>query len=146
MYSKNTNANNLHVTGPQLTSYAVICSKFLNLTWIETLHQHHCTYSTDPSNKIFTRTLFAIESTYLLFCHVSVYEQLFFLFMKLSINIVRSCGFSCWGQFVPPFIFQEELMQYQYNFIQMLKNLFEVCWRWKNADIICYKLKSLVSL
>ena len=30
--------------------------------------------------------------------------------------------------------------------MQLLKNLFEVCWKWKNADIICYKLTSLVSL
>ena len=28
----------------------------------------------------------------------------------------------------------------------MLNNLFKVCWMWKNADIICYKLTSLVSL
>ena len=28
----------------------------------------------------------------------------------------------------------------------MLKNLFEVCWKGKNADTICYKLRSLVSL
>ena len=28
----------------------------------------------------------------------------------------------------------------------MLNNLFEVCWKWKNADIICYKLTPLVSL
>ena len=34
MYSKNTNANNnLHITGdPKLSSYALTCSKFLNLT------------------------------------------------------------------------------------------------------------------
>ena len=28
----------------------------------------------------------------------------------------------------------------------MLNNLSEVCWKWKNADIICCKLTSLVSL
>ena len=28
----------------------------------------------------------------------------------------------------------------------MLNNLFKVCWKWKNAHIICYKLTSLVSL
>ena len=28
----------------------------------------------------------------------------------------------------------------------MLNNLFKVCWKWKNADIFCYKLTSLVSL
>ena len=39
-----------------------------------------------------------------------------------------------------PFIFQEEFVQYQYNFIQFLNNLFKVCWKWKNADIIWYKL------
>ena len=42
--------------------------------------------------------------------------------------------------------FQEELIWYQCNFMQLLNNLFKVCWRWKNADIICYKLTSLVSL
>ena len=32
------------------------------------------------------------------------------------------------GQFEPPpFIFQEELVSYQYNFIQLLTNLFKVC-------------------
>ena len=30
------------------------------------------------------------------------------------------------GQFDPPFKFQVELMQYQYNFIQLLNNLFEI--------------------
>ena len=30
----------------------------------------------------------------------------------------------------PRFIFQEELIQYQYNFIQLLNNLFKVCWKW----------------
>ena len=30
--------------------------------------------------------------------------------------------------------------------MQLLNNLFEVCWKWKNADIICYKLTPLVSL
>ena len=28
----------------------------------------------------------------------------------------------------------------------MLSNLFKLCWKWKIADIICYKLTSLVSL
>ena len=31
------------------------------------------------------------------------------------------------GQFEPPFIFQEELIQYQRNLIQLLNNLFKVC-------------------
>ena len=31
-------------------------------------------------------------------------------------------------------------------FIQLLNNLFKVCWKWKHVDIICYKLMSLVSL
>ena len=49
------------------------------------------------------------------------------------------------------FIFQEELFYYQYNFIQLSLhtitsyNLFKICWKWKNADIIYYKLTSLVS-
>ena len=46
----------------------------------------------------------------------------------------------------PQFIFEEELIKYQHNIIQLLKNLFKVCWKWKNADIICYKLTELVSL
>ena len=50
------------------------------------------------------------------------------------------------GQFEPPFIFQEEFIQYQYNFTQLLNNLFKLCWKRKNADIICCKLTSLVSL
>ena len=37
------------------------------------------------------------------------------------------------------FIFEEELIQLQLNFIQLLNNLFKLCWKWKNADIICYK-------
>ena len=32
-----------------------------------------------------------------------------------------------WVQFDPPFIFQEELIYFQYNFIQLLNNLFKVC-------------------
>ena len=30
--------------------------------------------------------------------------------------------------------------------LQLLKNKFRACWKWKNTDIICYKLTSLVSL
>ena len=44
------------------------------------------------------------------------------------------------------FIFQEELIWFRYNYIQLLNNLFKVCWRWKNADIIFYKVTSLVYL
>ena len=29
---------------------------------------------------------------------------------------------------------------------QLLNNLFKVCWKWKNNDIVSYKLTSLVSL
>ena len=50
------------------------------------------------------------------------------------------------GQFDPPFLFQEELIQYQYNFIQILNNLFKLGWGKKNANIICYMLTSLVYL
>ena len=32
-------------------------------------------------------------------------------------------------QFEPSFIFQEELIQCQYNFIKLLNNLFNVGWR-----------------
>ena len=49
-------------------------------------------------------------------------------------------------QFDPPFIFQEELTQCQCNFKQLLKNLFKVSWRQKNAGIICYMLTSLACL
>ena len=35
------------------------------------------------------------------------------------------------GSLTPPFKFQEELIYYQYNFIQLLSNLFRVCWKWK---------------
>ena len=51
------------------------------------------------------------------------------------------------GNLTPhPFIFQKELIQYQNNFMQLLKNLFKVSWKWKSFYIICCKLTSLVSL
>ena len=31
------------------------------------------------------------------------------------------------GKFDSPFIFQEELILYQYNFIQLLNSLFKIC-------------------
>ena len=43
-----------------------------------------------------------------------------------------------------PFIFQKELIWYQYNSTQFLNNLKHL--KVKNADIICYKLTSFVSL
>ena len=43
-------------------------------------------------------------------------------------------------------MFQDEQTQYQYNFMQMLNNLFKVCWKLKKADIICHMLSSLVYL
>ena len=43
-------------------------------------------------------------------------------------------------------MFQDEQTQYQYNFMQMLNNLFKVCWKLKKADIICYMLSSLIYL
>ena len=45
----------------------------------------------------------------------------------------------------PPSYFKKDLCNID-NFIQLLNNLSKVCWNWKNADIICYKLTSLVSL
>ena len=33
-----------------------------------------------------------------------------------------------------------------HHHLQLSKNIFRVCWKWKNTDIICYKLTSLVSL
>ena len=47
---------------------------------------------------------------------------------------------------LPPCIFQEELILYQYRFIQLLNNLLKVRWKWKNGDVICNNLMSLVSL
>ena len=38
------------------------------------------------------------------------------------------------------------LYDYDYNFIQLLKNMFKVCLNWKNAVVIRYKLTWLVSL
>ena len=35
---------------------------------------------------------------------------------------------------------------HHHHHLQLSKNIFRVCWKWKNTDIICYKLKSLVSL
>ena len=43
----------------------------------------------------------------------------------------------------PPFIFQEELIQYQYNFIKLLNNHIYILNMKNNADFICYKLTSL---
>ena len=45
-----------------------------------------------------------------------------------------------------PIIFQEEQIQYQDNVIQLLNKLFEVGWRKKNHDIICYTMTWLVYL
>ena len=56
----------------------------------------------------------------------------------IRLGFVR-VAFSRGGQFNPPFI-------YQYNFIQLLNNLFKVSWKWKNDDIICYMLTSLLIL
>ena len=112
-YSKNTNtSNNLHITGgPVLSSCAVIWSKFLNLTWIRASHQHHCTYSTCPSNKIFVRLLFAFKSCYVIRIEWTFYyfvmcqcmsitirvngtvQFTFFLVMKLNITIATSCDY-----------------------------------------------------
>ena len=52
------------------------------------------------------------------------------------------------GQFNSPtrFIFQEELIWYQYNFIKLLNDLFKVCSKLKNADIFYCNLMSLVCL
>ena len=73
------------------SSYPVICSKFLDLTWIETLHRLNCIYSTGPSNKILIITLFALNScyviliewTYLLFSHMSYVRAPLFTLMVL---------------------------------------------------------------
>ena len=45
-----------------------------------------------------------------------------------------------------PFIFQKELIQCYYNFMQLWNNLFKVGWKLKIADIIYYMLTSLVYL
>ena len=53
------------------------------------------------------------------------------------------------GQFnPPPSYFKKNLSDInitQYNFMQLLDSLFKAYWKRKNADIICYKLISLVS-
>ena len=43
-------------------------------------------------------------------------------------------------------IFSQIDPQPQPSHLQLLKNILRVCWTWKNTDIICYKLTSLVSL
>ena len=49
------------------------------------------------------------------------------------------------GQFdLSTFKFYEDLIWYQYNFIQLLNNLLKVYLKTKNADIISYKLVPLV--
>ena len=42
--------------------------------------------------------------------------------------------------FILKIVLQEERIEYQYKFIQLLNNLLKVGYKWKNADIICYKL------
>ena len=49
------------------------------------------------------------------------------VFVFLSIPWFTKSMMSIW----PPFIFQEELIYYQYNGIQLLNNLFKGCWKWK---------------
>ena len=39
--------------------------------------------------------------------------------------------FSGVGQFDPSFIFQEKLIQYQYNVMHLLNNVCKVGWKWK---------------
>ena len=60
----------------------------------------------------------------------------------VKVNFSRGGRRSIW---LTLFIFQEKLLQDQYDFIQMLSNLFKVGWR-KNTDIICYMLTPLVCL
>ena len=47
----------------------------INHLWMWTLHRHHCTYSTGPSNKIFVRILFVFNS-----CYIIPIEWAFLLF------------------------------------------------------------------
>ena len=54
----------------------------------------------------------------------------------------RGGGFSL----TTPAIFQEEWIYHQYNFMQLICNLFRVGWKLKSPDIICFMLMSLVSL
>ena len=56
------------------------------------------------------------------------------------LKVVFFWGVSFWP---PVFIFHEELLQYQYYFMQLLSNLFKVGWILKSADIVCYMLTSL---
>ena len=87
------------------------------------------------------------------FVNISFYVFMYFSYKwKVMFNPNKAGLFEgsfSWGGeglTLPSFTCQEELIWYQYNFIQLLNNLFRVCWKWKNADIICYKLTSSVSL
>ena len=81
----------------------------INHLWLGTLHQHHCTYSTGPSNKIFARILFVLKVAtlfllYGLFYYLVMLKcmsttvrdngtvQFTFVFiMRLNITIIMSC-------------------------------------------------------
>ena len=74
-----------------------------------TLHQHHCTYLTGPSNKIFVRILLAFNSCYVILIEWTFYyfvmckcmsttvyvngtvQFTFLLVMRLNTVIVTSC-------------------------------------------------------
>ena len=73
-------------------------------------------------------------------------KQLLTLIRQGFLRVVFSGGRGGYIWTLLSFLFQEKLIQYQYNFTQLSDNLLKVCWKLKNADIICYKLKSLLSL
>ena len=51
----------------------------------------------------------------------------FTFLILITLEFLREVFSEGVGQFDPSFIFQEELIEHQYSFIQLLNNLFEVC-------------------
>ena len=54
-------------------------------------------------------------------------NHLFRILTLIKLGFLRVVSSEVQGQFDPRFIFQEERIQYQYNGIQLLRNLFKVC-------------------
>ena len=72
------------------------------------------------------------------------FKKVFLTLIRLGFSRVVRSGWE--GSIWPVIVFQKELIWYQHNFIKLLNNLFEVCWKWNDADIIFYKMTPLVSL
>ena len=71
-------------------------------------------------------------------------KKVFLTLIRLGFSRVVRSGWG--GSIWPVIVFQKVLIWYQHNFIKLLNNLFEVCWKWNDPDIIFYKMTSLVSL